>query len=104
MMFSATVPPSLHDVVSQTLKSDGYFLDTDDSKREKWGISQFNQEKNTLLASKQGMSASALDLSQPFGERLFIGDLGRATAGDPSGSGSTSPVPGEGGEGKLSLL
>jgi len=91
MMFSATVPPSLHDVVSQTLKNDGYFLDTDDQKKEKWGISQFNQEKNTLL-SNQGTLGGALDLSQPFGEALFVGTSGDGTRGN-------SPVPGAEGEG-----
>lgn len=44
MMFTATVPPSLHEVVSSTLKPDGYFLDADESKT-KWGLSQFNIEK-----------------------------------------------------------
>ncbi|GMH65509.1 hypothetical protein TL16_g04217 [Triparma laevis f. inornata] len=51
MMFTATVPPSLHEVVSSTLKSDGYFLDADESKT-KWGLSQFNVEKNVMLNSK----------------------------------------------------
>jgi len=49
MMFSATVPPSLHGVVSSTLKTDGYFLDADKTKT-KWGLSQFNDEANTLLS------------------------------------------------------
>ncbi|GMH81416.1 hypothetical protein TrVE_jg13900 [Triparma verrucosa] len=51
MMFTATVPPSLHEVVSSTLKPDGYFLDADESKT-KWGLSQFNIEKNVMLNSK----------------------------------------------------
>jgi len=50
MMFSATVPPSLHGVVSSTLKNDGYFLDADKTKT-KWGLSQFNDETNKLLSN-----------------------------------------------------
>jgi ATP-dependent RNA helicase MSS116 len=57
MMFSATVPPSLHGVVSSTLKNDGYFLDADKTKT-KWGLSQFNDEANTLL-SKSSKSTDA---------------------------------------------
>ena len=49
MMFSATIPPNLHAVVSSTLKSNCYFLDTEKTET-KWGLTQFNEKKNTLLS------------------------------------------------------